>query len=231
MCSPRVFPIAPNIKPICFPQNLPLLTYIAGVFVARGNSPGEKLWWTLLRREISSSQWEVQSCSQGALVFVLLSFGFRVHKLLAARMQGILSTYHASSWQQTVRNGHSPYKGASSPCNWHSRWALRRHKLRLWKLLAFICLNPVFTHGQLYVALSRATCVNDVFVFCPNGKMTTNVVYTKLLQWCLFSIYCMFFSLNESEFPHPNHELKFPAKMAATKAAFTTCNCWKQNAS
>jgi hypothetical protein len=36
---------------------------------------------TLLRREISSSQWEVQSCSQGALVFFLLSFGFRVGRL------------------------------------------------------------------------------------------------------------------------------------------------------
>jgi hypothetical protein len=32
-------------------------------------------------REISSSQWEVQSCSQGALVFFLLSFGFRVGRL------------------------------------------------------------------------------------------------------------------------------------------------------
>jgi len=40
----------------------------------------------------------------------------------------------------------------------------------------------VFTHGQLYVALSRATCVNDISVFCPNGRTTTNVVYTKLLR-------------------------------------------------
>jgi len=36
---------------------------------------------TLLRKEISSNQWEVQSCSQGALVFFLLSFGFRVGRL------------------------------------------------------------------------------------------------------------------------------------------------------
>jgi len=43
MCSPMVFPITPNIKPICFAQNPPLLTYIAEVFVARGNSPSEKL--------------------------------------------------------------------------------------------------------------------------------------------------------------------------------------------
>ncbi len=81
MCSPRVFPIAPNIKPICFAQNLPLFTYIAEVFVVRGNSPGQKLWWTFLRREISSSQWEMQSCFQGALDFFLLSFGFTVGRL------------------------------------------------------------------------------------------------------------------------------------------------------
>ncbi len=29
----------------------------------------------------SSSQWEVQSCSRGALVFFLLSFGFKVGRL------------------------------------------------------------------------------------------------------------------------------------------------------
>jgi ATP-dependent exoDNAse (exonuclease V) alpha subunit len=42
--------------------------------------------------------------------------------------------------------------------------------------------EPVFTHDQLYVALSRATRVNDVFVVCSNGTTTTNVVYTKLLR-------------------------------------------------
>jgi hypothetical protein len=42
MCSSRVFLIAPNVKPICFAQNPPRLTYIAGVFIARGNSPGKK---------------------------------------------------------------------------------------------------------------------------------------------------------------------------------------------
>jgi hypothetical protein len=32
--SPRVLPIAPDFKPICFAQNPPLFTYILGVFVA-----------------------------------------------------------------------------------------------------------------------------------------------------------------------------------------------------
>jgi hypothetical protein len=46
--------------------------------------------------------------------------------------------------------------------------------------------EPIFTHGQLYVALSWATCVNDVFVFYSNGRTTINVVYTKLLRWSFF---------------------------------------------
>jgi len=49
------------------------------------------------------------------------------------------------------------------------------------KTVGIFLPEPAFTHGQLYVALSRATCVNDIFVFCPNGRTTTNVVYTELL--------------------------------------------------
>ena len=42
--------------------------------------------------------------------------------------------------------------------------------------------EPVFTHGQLYVALSRATRVADVAVHCQEDGHTTNVVYTELLR-------------------------------------------------
>jgi ATP-dependent DNA helicase PIF1 len=40
----------------------------------------------------------------------------------------------------------------------------------------------VFTHGLLYVTLSQAMRVNDIYVFCSNGRMTTNVDYTELLR-------------------------------------------------
>jgi hypothetical protein len=98
------------------------------------------------------------------------------------------------------------------------------------KTVGIFLPEPVFTHGQLYVALSWATRVNDVFVFCPNGRTTTNVVYIKLLQWSFFFIYCLLFCLDGSKFPHPYHGLKFPAldvKMIVTQALFMMCDCWK----
>ena len=39
-------------------------------------------------------------------------------------------------------------------------------------------LEPVFTHGQLYVALPRATRVADIAVHFQEDNDTTNVVYT-----------------------------------------------------
>ncbi len=50
------------------------------------------------------------------------------------------------------------------------------------KTVGIYLLEPVFIHGQLYVALSQATCVNDVSIFYLNGRMMTNVVYTELLR-------------------------------------------------
>jgi hypothetical protein len=50
------------------------------------------------------------------------------------------------------------------------------------KIVGIYLLEPIFTHNQLYVALSQVMRVNDVSVFCPNGKTMTNVVYMELLQ-------------------------------------------------
>jgi len=50
------------------------------------------------------------------------------------------------------------------------------------KIVGSYLLEPIFTHGQLYVVLSQATRVNDVSILCVNGRTMTNVVYTELLQ-------------------------------------------------
>jgi hypothetical protein len=71
MCSPRVFQIAPDFRPICFAQNPPLLTYILGVFIAT-NPFEERNFIQPMGSAISS---------HGALVFFLLSFGCRVGRL------------------------------------------------------------------------------------------------------------------------------------------------------
>ncbi|KAG0723657.1 hypothetical protein GWK47_042273 [Chionoecetes opilio] len=40
--------------------------------------------------------------------------------------------------------------------------------------------TPVFTHGQLYVSLSRVGCADAVEVLAPRG-ITRNVVYPEAL--------------------------------------------------
>ena len=50
------------------------------------------------------------------------------------------------------------------------------------KYVGIHLLSPVFCHGQLYVALSRATCSSNIKILLPsNDTKTINVVYQEVL--------------------------------------------------
>ncbi len=58
-------------KNICLPSKM----WIGRVFFARGiSSPGQNWRWTLLGREIHTANGKAQACTQGTLLFFLLSF-------------------------------------------------------------------------------------------------------------------------------------------------------------
>ena len=50
------------------------------------------------------------------------------------------------------------------------------------KYVGLHLVSPVFCHGQLYVALSRATSSDNVHILLPNfTTKTPNVVYPEVL--------------------------------------------------
>ena len=49
------------------------------------------------------------------------------------------------------------------------------------KVVGIDLTTPCFSHGQLYVAFSRVSSPNNLFVLAPNEK-TENVVYKEVLD-------------------------------------------------
>ena len=49
------------------------------------------------------------------------------------------------------------------------------------RYVAVFLPEPVFSHGQLYVAMSRAKSFAGLKVFTANGHLTKNIVYHEVL--------------------------------------------------
>jgi ATP-dependent DNA helicase PIF1 len=59
---------------------------------------------------------------------------------------------------------------------------------RCYQPLVYIYQKPMFSHGQLYIALSRGVSQGSTYVLCkpskevnPKGNNTQNLVYTDVL--------------------------------------------------
>jgi len=87
----------------------------------------------------------------------------------------IMTTSNRLKWPFTLQKCQIPLQLAFA-------MTINKAQGQTMKTVDIYLVEPIFTHGQLYVALSRTTRVNDVFVFCSNGRTTTNVVYMELLQ-------------------------------------------------
>ncbi len=87
----------------------------------------------------------------------------------------ITTTTNHSKWPFTLQRRQFPLQLAFA-------MIINKAQGQTMKAVSIYLPELVFTHSQLYVALSRASRVNNMSVFCPNGKTTTNVVYTELLR-------------------------------------------------
>jgi ATP-dependent DNA helicase PIF1 len=121
-------------------------------------------------------------CSGTCLIIWRLAWRSIVAQIIGGMHAGnivnipcITTTTNRSKWPFTLQRCHFSLQLAFA-------MTINKAHGQTMKIVGIYLLELVFTHGQLYVALSRATHVNDVFIFYLNGRTTTNVVYTELLR-------------------------------------------------
>jgi hypothetical protein len=122
-----------------------------------------------------------------------------LHRSLVACMWGILSTYRTSPWQQTVQNGHPPYKGTNTLCNWHSLWPLTRRRVRPWKPLAFTCLN-LFSPMANCMQFCHELCVwmTSLFYAQMAGRRLMLFIWNCCDDLSSLSIACFYFLMGRN---------------------------------
>jgi ATP-dependent DNA helicase PIF1 len=68
--------------------------------------------------------------------------------------------------------------------------------------------QPVFSHGQLYVALSRATSYKDVWIMTHTGQQTRNVVFKQILENTTLLSTTLNFPLEDGLSQNPLNQLR-----------------------
>ena len=87
-----------------------------------------------------------------------------------------------------ITNTHSPFifilfefKRLQFPIKASFAMSINKAQGQSLKVVGLNLAEPVFSHGQLYVACSRAQDSKQLYMYAPNGR-TKNVVYQEALQ-------------------------------------------------
>ncbi len=103
-------------------------------------------------------------CNGNCLIISCLAWRLIVTQIVGGAHVGnivnilrITTTTNRLKWPFTLQRRQFPLQLAFA-------MTINKAQGQTMKTVGIFLLEPVFTHGQLYVALSRATRVNDVFV-------------------------------------------------------------------
>jgi hypothetical protein len=101
----------------------------------------------------------------------------------------ITTTTSGSKWPFTLQRRQFPLQLAFA-------MTINKAQGQTMKIAGIYLFEPVFTHNQLYVVLSRATRVNDVSIFCPNGKRQPMLFIRNYCDdFSSLSLACFFLSM------------------------------------
>lgn len=75
-----------------------------------------------------------------------------------------------------------PFKRLQFPIKISYAMTITRSQAQTFTHVACDLKNPPFTHGQLYVAISRVTHPNNLRLILPNNRIVPNIVFKEVLD-------------------------------------------------
>lgn len=75
-----------------------------------------------------------------------------------------------------------PFKRLQFPVKISFALTINKSQGQTFKLVGIDLRKECFTHGQLYVALSRVGAPDHQYILLPENNLTSNVVYGEALQ-------------------------------------------------